>query len=64
VKEVSTRIHTFPAGLAGILGIMDYTGTDQVVITTASIREGYLLRRLNREENRRAEIEAEEEVTE
>ncbi len=55
VKEVSSRIHTFPAGLAGLLGIMDYTGADQVVITTASIREGYLLRRLNREERRREE---------
>jgi exopolyphosphatase/guanosine-5'-triphosphate,3'-diphosphate pyrophosphatase len=61
VKEVSTRIHTFPAGLAALLGIMDYTGTDQVVITTASIREGYLLRRLNREENRRSEPEEESE---
>ncbi len=53
VKEISSRIHTFPAGLAGLLGIMDYTGADQVVITTASIREGYLLRRLSREESRR-----------
>ena len=46
VKEVSTRIHTFPAGLAALLGIMDYTGADQVVITTASIREGYLHHRM------------------
>ena len=52
VKEVSTRVHTFPAGLAALLGIMDYVGADEVVITTASIREGYLLRRLAREENR------------
>lgn len=52
VKEVSSRIHTFPAGLSALLGIMDYTGADQVVITTASIREGYLLRRLSREESR------------
>ncbi|MBQ7354440.1 MAG: hypothetical protein IJW62_02855, partial [Clostridia bacterium] len=52
VKEVSSRIHTFPAGLAALLGIMDYTGADQVVITTASIREGYLQRRLNREDHR------------
>lgn len=55
VKEVASRIHTFPAGLAALLGIMDYTGADRVVITTASIREGYLLRRLTREENRRSE---------
>ncbi|MBQ8287593.1 MAG: hypothetical protein IJX76_02335 [Clostridia bacterium] len=52
VKEVSSRIHTFPAGLAALLGIMDYTGADRVVITTASIREGYLHRRLNREDVR------------
>lgn len=52
VKEVSSRIHTFPAGLAALLGIMDYTGADRVVITTASIREGYLQRRLNREDSR------------
>lgn len=57
VKEVSTRIHTFPAGLAALLGIMDYVGADKVVITTASIREGYLLRRLAREESRQAAVE-------
>ena len=55
VKEVSSRIHTFPAGLAALLGIMDYTGADRVVITTASIREGYLHRRLNREDSRVAD---------
>lgn len=52
VKEVSSRIHTFPAGLSGLLGIMDYTGADRVVVTTASIREGYLQRRLKREDDR------------
>ncbi len=55
VKEVSSRIHTFPAGLAALLGIMDYTGADRVVITTASIREGYLFRRLSREDAKEAE---------
>lgn len=48
IKEVPTRIHTFPAGLCALLAIMDIAGATELVVTTASIREGYLLSRLER----------------
>ncbi len=49
IKEVPTRIHTFPAGLCALLAIMDRSGAAELVVTTASIREGYLISRLNEE---------------
>lgn len=48
IKEVPTRIHTFPAGLCALLAIMDRAGATDIVVTTASIREGYLLSRLKK----------------
>lgn len=48
LKEVPTRVHTFPAGLCALLAIMERAGATDLVVTTASIREGYLLSRLNK----------------
>lgn len=48
LKEVPTRIHTFPAGLCALLAIMDIAGATDLVVTTASIREGYLLSKLRK----------------
>lgn len=48
IKEVPTRIHTFPAGLCALLTIMEIAGATELVVTTASIREGYLLSRLRK----------------
>ena len=49
VEEVPDRLHTLMPGLCGLIEILKIAGAEDVVISTCGLREGYLMRYIERQ---------------